>query len=200
MIASEHFIHEARAAVLTLAPLAYQFFSCSSGGKVWTCRLCDKSNMSKRHAFGAHFSSDRHQTKVRAVSASQKKLRDGLRETSEMYKKAESIVGKQLPCLYLPSWQMHVKSLLLDALLDKDGSKSAMGPVEKTLRRYELRERLALLELAVWKAGCKMNPPDAVKDALAHRYWWTEGWKASKQSMRSCPAIHVVVTNVLPFL
>jgi hypothetical protein len=117
-----------------------------------------------------------------------------------MYRKAENIVEMQLPRLYLPSWQMHVKSLLLDALLDKDGSESTMGRAETALRRYELRERLALLELAVWKAGCKVNPPDAVKDALSHRYWWTEGWKASKQSMRSCPAIHVVVTNVLPFL
>lgn len=67
------------------------------------------------------------------------------------------------------------------------------------LSRYEYMERVALLELSVWKAVCLAQMP-LVADYYAAQHWCQSGWKNLKAVQRKSNAISIIVSTVLPFL
>jgi hypothetical protein len=110
--------------------------------------------------------------------------------------------------LGLRAWRADVESklfwILLNAANDRGGFQmipSARALVEK----YERRERMALLELAVWKAVCILHPERcdiAVKRKgyLAQQNWARHEWREHKAALRTANEIDIVITCVLPFL
>jgi hypothetical protein len=80
---------------------------------------------------------------------------------------------------------------------EEDGAKKE---VEKILARCYLRERICMLELAVWKAMClKELDPSEMTDLHYWFNWCRDGWKTRKGDFRYSSAMAVIVSRVLPF-
>jgi hypothetical protein len=71
--------------------------------------------------------------------------------------RAENVKGLQsrVSSLGLPRWRWEIESLLLMYVQDEEDASSSvlLNKAKKVLTKYELMERLSLLELAVWKAS-----------------------------------------------
>lgn len=69
------------------------------------------------------------------------------------------------------------------------------------LKRLEKRERLCLIELAVWKATCLIHMPKLKNnDYLDFLQWSTHGWKAIKAAHKGDARIDIVIQSVAPFM
>ena len=52
---------------------------------------------------------------------------------------------------------------------------------KKAIEDFNRKEPIVLLELALWKAACLLNPPESVKD-LASIYTYFNGvWKGARK-------------------
>jgi hypothetical protein len=109
--------------------------------------------------------------------------------------------------LGLRAWQSEVESKLYWTLLnhgaiDRTLATQRMVEAEALIQKYEGMERIALLELAIWKAVCIVNPDSTIARNDYHFWqeWAREGWKCSKSTMRKANAIAIIMTAVLPFL
>jgi hypothetical protein len=71
--------------------------------------------------------------------------------------------------------------------------------LDKELSRHEYSERLALVELAAWKAQCLWQMPDSCP-YLEYTQWIDSGWKTCKRMQRHSNAMNVIVSSVRPFL
>jgi hypothetical protein len=79
---------------------------------------------------------------------------------------------------------------------------------EKDLRKRKFKklkmclatERLVLLGLAVWKAKCIQEMPDATTGYFATQEWVRSGWKSVKEAQSGSNAVTVVVASVRSFL
>jgi hypothetical protein len=112
--------------------------------------------------------------------------------------------------LSVRSWQLEVQSHLYPLLLNQhsiDDSETLwqMRSAKAALFKYERREAIALLELAVWKAVCLVNDDDdddqmtKRKGYLSWKVWSTVGWKESKGALHNTNAVGIIVMAVLPF-
>lgn len=109
--------------------------------------------------------------------------------------------------LSFPQWQQQVYGLifLLSYNRDtaykllKDPTHSPEHAVLKLLQRLEKKERLSLLELAVWKAHC-LNSTSNIASYIDFLRWSKTGWKEVKQTQKNNPGIDIVVQNVAVFL
>jgi hypothetical protein len=109
--------------------------------------------------------------------------------------------------LGLQAWRIDVQAALFRYLM-AGSSKAELksGDTEdqlfraavSTLLKHHHSERVALLELAVWKATCLAQMP--VTGYHAAQEWIMGGWKKMKLEQRRSNDITVVVTAVLPFL
>jgi hypothetical protein len=105
------------------------------------------------------------------------------------------------------SWQLEVQSRLYPLLLNQtkthnSETKGQMRSAEAALLKYERRETVALLELAVWKALCMVNDDHLTKrkDYLSWKVWSTVGWKENKNALQNANDIGIIFMAVLPFL
>jgi hypothetical protein len=71
--------------------------------------------------------------------------------------------------------------------------------VHAILGRLEQKERLSLLELAIWKALCLLDMP-AMTDYMEARQWHTYKWQSNKSKYQRSNASAVIVAAVLLFL
>jgi hypothetical protein len=76
--------------------------------------------------------------------------------------------------------------------------------MNSTRGRLESSRRPALitlvhLELALWKAACKLSAPSTFVGVLEWMTWSHSGWKAQKSSMRRHPLTGITAL-VAPFL
>jgi hypothetical protein len=105
-------------------------------------------------------------------------------------------------------WQNEIRSKLYHMLLRKIlrgglfDNQDAINKANKLVCKYERKERLALLELAVWKAMCigtfQPNP-----QSQGYHEWlaWTwHGWKSAKSKTQRCNEIGIVIPAVRSFL
>ena len=60
-------------------------------------------------------------------------------------------------------------------------------------------EPMVLLELALWKAACELNPPVQFAHSLEWKAWYHCGWKDLKAQMRRDPRTSITAL-VAPFL
>jgi hypothetical protein len=80
------------------------------------------------------------------------------------------------------------------------GSSASQATVEQQLKELRLSDPLVHLELALWKAACKVNPPaEEFARVLEWMSWNHSGWKAHKSKMRRHPLTGITAL-VAPFL
>jgi hypothetical protein len=69
---------------------------------------------------------------------------------------------------------------------------------------YVHKQRMGLLELAVWKAIClvrmQWSPGGTTLDYYAMQDCWRHGWKANKSATRNSNEIGIILQAVLPFM
>jgi hypothetical protein len=100
-------------------------------------------------------------------------------------------------------WQNAIKAHLLRTLIGSDYNyKTFAKKATALVVMYERRERVALLELAVWKA---MSIATFQSNFERHGYhewleWMRHGWKAANSKMHRCNEIGIVIVAVCPFL
>jgi hypothetical protein len=85
-------------------------------------------------------------------------------------------------------------------LSNPSDSAEQLAEVKAMVSKLMYRERVAVLELAVWKAVGTMHTAKREMEYEEWTEWCREGWKADKTRMRSSNAISVIMTSVLPFL
>jgi hypothetical protein len=90
-----------------------------------------------------------------------------------------------------------MKTLLWQNAVEKSSS-TVIDRAARMCVRYEKKEPLVMLELALWKACCFLNPPRDPNEGMD--YYLHGGWKRAKANNRSDPLIGSVMVNVLPFL
>jgi hypothetical protein len=84
-------------------------------------------------------------------------------------------------------------------------ASSTLAEAKALLKKYELMERLSLLELAVWKSVCMRRVGDNVKTvedaiSIATRIAHRDSWRKYQTEMRKSNTMGIVIKHVLPFL
>jgi hypothetical protein len=109
-------------------------------------------------------------------------------------------------------WKKDIQNSLSMALLNYQAWKVGgrrylaehMRDPEVIIEEYEYRERVHILDLAVWKALCQLRTDagKVKKDTDFHAWldWKRRGWKAIKGEMRDSNDLDIIVTSVSPFL
>jgi hypothetical protein len=105
-------------------------------------------------------------------------------------------------------WRNEIKAKLHDSFL----LGSLMGPsfdykpeikrAKELVGKYERMERVALLDLAVWKSmSIATFQPNSERQGY-HEWleWMRHGWKTAKSKTQRCNEIDIVITSVCPFL
>jgi hypothetical protein len=91
-----------------------------------------------------------------------------------------------------------IKILLGKYIID-DGDEDSIHEATKICHRYFKQEPIVILELALLKVACLLNPP--LRDGIDFiHYCVCGGWKQYKSNMRHDSMIDIVITNVLPYL
>jgi hypothetical protein len=99
------------------------------------------------------------------------------------------------------NWQHELDSLLLTYLLDKKlAFHVACKPIIEKLEKYEHMERICLLEQAVWRTVCQINPEKPPNNALFWEHWLKEGWKEKKKEMYHSKESGIIISSVLLFV
>jgi hypothetical protein len=157
----------------------------------YSCALCNFTAVEP--LFELHCKEEEHVCRVQAICLMQENRI--ARQCVEVHFRADQ--------LGLPAWRTEVFGQLYWCLLyqtsrDHDNNNKRMNAAKRVLFEFEHRERVSLLELAVWKAVCI-----AVKDNGCHhswQEWFRDGWKSCKPRVRAANEIGIIVTSVLPFL
>jgi hypothetical protein len=73
--------------------------------------------------------------------------------------------------------------------------------VKQDFSKYDLKERISLLELAVWKCVCQLSKEASAScNALEWHLWSVLGWKLAKKEMRHSNSIAITIGHVKEFL
>jgi hypothetical protein len=78
-------------------------------------------------------------------------------------------------------------------------SPASQATVERQLKDLRLSDPMVQLELALWKAACKLSAPEDFVRVLEWMTWNHSGWKAQKSSTRRHPLTGITAL-VAPFL
>jgi hypothetical protein len=180
-----------------------------------SCLLCDKVNLDMHTK---HFGSACHQEKVKELERHLRRTLHLLARVSHVDSGPSQDLRERVKLLGLGEWREDVMSsedvfqyvtgctlfldLLASPLLHLSQVMVASGPFRPNavlkLERYEDLERLALLQLAVWKSECLKQMP--VGDYFVVNKWLMSGWKACKAKHRESNAMTIVIASVRPFL
>jgi hypothetical protein len=79
-------------------------------------------------------------------------------------------------------------------------SNEQLEDAKAMISKLKYRERVGLLELAVWRSACLMHAPKHEMAFADWIEWYRKGWKADKTRMRRSNAISIIMARVLPFL
>ena len=106
----------------------------------------------------------------------------------------------RVPRLHSEQWQDKIFAIFFRGMFYKN-QNTTKARMESVISHYELMEQVSLLELAVWKAACLEDMPQAAKKGYMQiTAWFRSGWKTLKEQNRRCGAIGTVLSGVLPFL
>jgi hypothetical protein len=130
-----------------------------------------------------------------------------LNENTSTLNSSSSIVARS-QTLGLEAWRDKVQASIFrcrayDRLSMEDNAPTTqqqrLERVHAILGRLEQKERLSLLELAIWKALCLLDMP-AMTDYMEARQWHTYKWQSNKSKYQRSNASAVIVAAVLLFL
>jgi hypothetical protein len=87
------------------------------------------------------------------------------------------------------------------AYLFQEPNAISLEQLEGQIHRLRWKIVLSLLELALWKSACILNPPILIT-GVSNVLFWVAGdaWKELKPKMRRHELVTVVMENVIPFL
>jgi hypothetical protein len=105
-------------------------------------------------------------------------------------------------------WQNEVKAALHDSLLlcafmgAPFDHKPEIKKAKELISKYERKERVALLELAIWKAMsiATFQPNPESQGYHGWLEWMRHGWKGAKGETQGCNEIGIVIAAVRLFL
>ena len=140
---------------------------------------------------------------LRATGATPLGRRNGRTAAATIGMDESSLLLVRIDCLGLPAWRDAVQASLFRylSLQDEGNDDNSLQPAYRILNKYEHWERIALLELAVWKAICLVKmPAEACTDYYAAKKWLDSGWKTLKSAQRQSNAVDIVLSRVVPFL
>jgi hypothetical protein len=179
-------------------PEKFFFDSTPSGGQCsasfesvncYTCKCEIKSE-----DWSSHWNEETHACRTVAlskVSATELML----------HKRRKEAVGwkARVSSLNRAHWRSELYRKMVEYVTDCTVESTA---VTVPLEKYELMERVDLLDLAVWKATCFLSPPQNVtfRNVVDCQAWMCSGWKVLKEEMRGSNAITIIHAQVLPWL
>jgi hypothetical protein len=167
----------------------------SSDGKNFVCLLCSTSVMSGIEVVRTHCSGKKHINRYRIF---QVECEWELRRRLEPLQRSFTL-RPRIQALRLEKWKWHVSHMLLRFL--ESGSDVDLNRAEEILFKYELMEKLSLLELAVWKQHILGRTFRTIQEA---RDFWLmdESFEAREYfvQQRVTSGVAVIVPIVLSFL
>jgi hypothetical protein len=180
--------------------------SDKDGKSVYHCNLCNTEL--EADLIKSHCSSVRHHLRLSSVSHSQ------LQNNELAY--ACACLQPRIDKLGSQKWKWHVEASLYRAFMGEiivDSSKREIIKAKELILKYEKAEKIAMLELAIWKAMCISTYSDnevihgkqkqQSQQHGGHYAWmeWTRrGWKQIKSEKRGCNEIGIVIAGVVPYL
>jgi hypothetical protein len=163
--------------------------------KTWRCRLCDRTYYGRRNA-ATHLEGRHHFQQAQAAAVWR-------RETANHWENAVLPLEARIEGLCHQPWRDEMYSLLYrDTFKKRDNNQNYYDTATTKIVEYEHADRIALLELAAWKAVCILNPPNPsiLKTYHSWKAWESKGWKSIKETVSDANEIGIVVQRVLPFL
>ena len=173
------------------------------------CKLCSTGTMTYI-SLESHKLGSKHQGRLRAEYHRRQRVLDMLE-----WNDAELILDTRAKALGCSKWTKAIQRSLFCSLAEmrrlsnhchEDEQHSptcteiAVAPVRKLLSQMEDMERVSLLEQSVWKTLCVTHFPRPLTNLLEVQEWQKQGWKTAKEDFRHDSGIHIIVSNVLPFL
>jgi len=139
----------------------------------------------------AHIQSDRHVNRVRYIMRNRNSRFQRFVEAIQMYK--EHDLGRRY--IFSPN----VKELVCQHVFERETGASSLTRAKRLCVRYRKEEPITLLEMALWRTACVLNPTEADKANMVH-FCLCGGWKKHKQTHRNDKMISIVIECVLPFV
>jgi hypothetical protein len=176
-------------------------FTFAANGAVSHCVLCAKDLATDLDREG-HCEKKEHRLRVRAVHALQQS--DIAMHCAMLQNRMDAEMPDRNS--HVPM-QLEMYWILLNyhpmegfEWFSKVIAKKATAMVDE----YALKQRMWLLELAVWKALCLIRMPFA-SEATTPDYhmlqdWCRHGWKVNKSATRNSNEIGIILRAVLPFM
>jgi hypothetical protein len=118
----------------------------------------------------------------------------------ERERQVDELVGR-VESLGLDLWKDKVYAYLFREIFKQDrDTTNYMSSAKVLLEKYERLETISLLELAVWKDICIMNPGKPSNNSFFWFSWATEGWKTIKGELYDSRDIAIIMSSIVPFL
>ncbi|KAL7573948.1 hypothetical protein ACA910_001959 [Epithemia clementina (nom. ined.)] len=124
----------------------------------------------------------------------------------DLTKKARPLYIRMQRNIFHMPWLYEITMLLARAFFEElgmtDGGMALIQEAECLLDRYEQRERISLLQLAVWKYSCMADLPDhkLLTSLAAWKLWEKDGWKVGKKKHFQSNEVVILMDAVVPFL
>jgi hypothetical protein len=180
------------------------------GDSRWYCSLCC-CHINSQSTFSAHVKKGRHLSNLTGFKANEEIKLNAGRTFLARFDSVSRI--KRRASKLFETWENRVLTQLLHYMAgDIDGSNAIQQHLleaERLLEKYERLERLALLELAIWKATCtrhagevKVDPKHVktVEDTIRFAKRQRSAWKEYKTEMCHSNAIEIIMKQVIPFV
>lgn len=159
------------------------------------CLVC-KEDFEKPDDYYCHTRTLEHQQRVRQLRTEQQLIRSVLNKQQRV----QSFFEPRISILSCPDWKKTLRADLYMFLNEEGPASTRETAAVQTLEHFEHLERVALLEQAVWRSVCQLNPAYTTSDPMYNFQWFQQGWKDRKEEMRHSSSIGIVVKSVLPFL
>lgn len=171
-------------------------------GEMCECLLCNQKM--RVDMYTEHSQEAGHLEKVEKLDSTLNKARSFLTRATWLYRGASGDLFQRTHELESAAWRDEVISANnVVSYLQGTSAPTHNGmpfSIESIVKLYHFEDfqRLALLQLAVWKSECLKQVP--VGDSFGIDQWLTSGWKEHKAKQRESNSMTIIITSVRPFL
>ena len=139
----------------------------------------------------AHLQSDPHINRVRYIMRKRQNRFQRFVETVQLYR--EHDLGRQFV------FSTDVMELVCQHIFEVENGSNCLARAKRLCLRYKKEEPITLLEMALWRTACILNPSDNDKKNMIH-FCLCGGWKKHKEARRNDKIISIIIECVLPFV
>jgi hypothetical protein len=170
--------------------------SDDEGNFSFECKVCQTTLIAEN--VETHCASEGHKGQVRGAKNLQ----------GNPFAFACIILHSRIDGLGSPIWRDKIRAELIEsfvlcafkgAVFDQ---KPEIKKAKELVSNYERRERVALLELAVWESICIATFQPNPENQGYHEWlgWTWHGWKSAKSKTQRCNEIGIIIDVVCSFL